>query len=194
MLDSRCRRTIQPLFDGLGRGMIFLGFKANTITCLAFFVGLVSAVCVGLNQPLWALLLLWTSGLFDVLDGTVARLTSTSSLRGAYMDLIFDRLVEAAMIVGFLYVKPIYYVAYLFFLIAVIFNFTTFIVAGSLFKNTGLKSMHYDVGLAERTETFIVFSAMILFQDDIGLILTLFNVIIFITGTLRFYKVLKYSE
>ena len=194
MIDSRYRNAIQPVFDQLGRVLISLSLTANTITCLAFFLGILSAVCLGIGKPLWALGLLWTSGLLDVLDGTVARLTGTSSLVGAYMDLIFDRLVEAAVILGFVYIQPIYYISYIFFLIGVIFNFTTFMVAGSLFKNTGLKSMHYDVGLAERTETFIVFSMMMLFQDNIGMILTLFNGVIFITGLIRFGKVLRYSE
>lgn len=193
MIDSRCRDYIQPTFDKLGRGMISLGLKANTLTCLAFFVGLLSAFAIGMGQAIWAIVFLWLSGLLDVLDGTVARLTSTSSLGGAYMDLIFDRMVEAAVILGFLYVQPVYHVAYIVFLIAVIFNFTTFMVAASLFKNTGLKSMHYDVGLAERTETFIVFTAMILFQDQIGMILMTFNAVIFITGLIRFGKVLQHS-
>lgn len=192
MIDSRGRPYFQAVFDCLGRGMIRLGFTANAITFLAFGTGILAAVCIGLGQVIGGIGFLWLSGLLDVLDGTVARLTATTSLRGAYMDLIFDRMVEAGVILGFLYVQPVYYVAYIFFLIAVIFNFTTFMVAGSLFKNTGLKGMHYDVGLAERTETFIVFSGMVLFQDDIGILLTLFNIVIFLTGVIRFHKVLGY--
>ena len=80
------------------------------------------------------------------------------------------------------------------FYIAVIFNFTTFIVAGALFKNDSEKSMHYDVGIAERTETFIVFTMLATFTNYINPILMVFNSVIFITGIIRFRKVLKYSH
>ena len=86
------------------------------------------------------------------------------------------------------------YFVYLIFLVAVIFNFTTFIVAGSVFKNTGNKSIHYDVGIAERTETFIVFTLMIIFGNYSSQILMAFNIIIFITGLIRFIKVVRYSK
>jgi phosphatidylglycerophosphate synthase len=138
--------------------------------------------------------LLWISGLLDVLDGSVARLTGKSSASGAYMDLIFDRMVEAFIILGFTILAPANYIAYILFYISVIFNFTTFIVAGALFKNDSKKSMHYDTGIAERTETFIVFSLMLIFKNHITVILMVFNAIIFLTGIIRFYKVIKYSK
>lgn len=53
--------------------------------------------------------------------------------------------------------------------------------------------MHYDVGLAERTETFIVFSLMILFQKYTYIILMSFNGIIFLTGFIRFFRIIRNS-
>lgn len=81
--------------------------------------------------------------------------------------------------------------AYLLSFVSAIFNFTTFVVAGALFKNEGKNSMHYDVGIAERTETFIVFTLMVLFSNYVFWVLTVFNINIFITGLIRFSRVIK---
>ena len=194
MIDSKFRNSFQPIFDRIAKIFIMLKIKPSTITIFAFIIGLVSAFLIFLNQYLAALALLWISGLLDVLDGTVARINNQSSKRGAYIDMIFDRMVEAAVILGFYFAFPEFAPAYMLFFVAVIFNFTTFTVAGSLFHNTSLKSMHYDSGLAERTETFIVFSLMLLFTGQIFWILMIFNIIIFITGIIRFFKITKYSK
>ena len=194
MIDTRWRSRFEPIFNFLERNLVQFKIKPNTITIVAFAIGLLSAIFIGFNKPMVALVLLWISGLLDVLDGSVARLTGKSSANGAYMDLIFDRLVEAFIILGFTILDPTNYLAYILFYISVIFNFTTFIVAGALFKNVGTKSMHYDTGIAERTETFIVFSLMLIFKNHISPILMVFNAIIFLTGTIRFYKVIKYSQ
>ena len=194
MIDTRWRGRFEPMFNFMARILVRLKIKPNAITIVAFAIGLFSAIFIGLSKPIVALVLLWISGLLDVLDGSVARLTGKSSASGAYMDLIFDRMVEAFIILGFTILAPTNYLAYILFYISVIFNFTTFIVAGALFKNASEKSMHYDTGIAERTETFIVFSLMLMFKNHIFPILMAFNAIIFLTGIIRFYKVIKYSK
>jgi archaetidylinositol phosphate synthase len=194
VIDTRWRGEFEPMFNFLARILVRFKIKPNYITIAALAIGLLSAIFIGFNRLLIALILLWISGLLDVLDGSVARLMGTSSALGAYMDLIFDRMVEAFIILGFAILAPTSYLAYILFYISVIFNFTTFVLAGTLFKNVGEKSMHYDTGIAERTETFIAFSLMLIFKNHITLILMTFNAIIFLTGIMRFYKVIKYSK
>ncbi len=194
MIDSKLRKNAQPLFNKIAGVLIKLKISPNMITVLAFIIGLLAAVSIGLKYALLAFVLLWISGLLDVLDGTVARLTGQSNPVGAYMDLILDRMVEAAVVLGLFYAYPEHVWMYLIFFVAVLFNFTTFVVAGALFKNDSKKSMHYDVGIAERTETFIVFSLVILLPQYIFSILLTFNTIIFITGIIRFLRVIKYEK
>jgi len=110
------------------------------------------------------------------------------------MDLILDRMVEAAVILAFAWRFPETVYGCLLFFVAVIFNFSTFMVAGALFKNTGKKSFHYDSGLAERTETFLVFTAMALWPEQIMLILMPFNLMIIYTGIRRFIKVVRFLD
>jgi len=194
MIDTKLRKNVQPAFDLIAKGFIKANLTPNMITGSAFLVGIMSAVLIGFGYMIPAFVMLWLSGLLDVLDGTVARLTGNSSPIGAYMDLILDRMVEAAVILGFYHAFPEHALMYLLFFVAVLFNFTTFLVAGSLFKNDGNKSMHYDVGIAERTETFITFSLMMLFTPALYWILFVFNGIVFMTGLIRFYKVVKFSK
>ena len=194
MIDSKLRSNVQPVFNFLAKGLIKIGLTPNIITVIAFILGIGSALAIGMRYSKVALVLLWLSGLLDVLDGSVARLTKSSSPKGAYMDLILDRMVEAAVILGLYHAYPEHAWMYLIFFVAVLFNFTTFIVAGALFSNEGEKSMHYDVGIAERTETFIVFSMLIVLKNFIFPILLVFNSIIFITGIIRFIKVMTYKK
>ncbi len=191
MIDTKLRHNVQPAFDKVASMFVKCHIKADTITVMGFIIGIVSGVMIAFNHLFVSFVLLWISGLFDVLDGTVARLSGTSSKRGAYMDLIFDRMVESAVILGFYFLLPNHAFFYILFFISVLFNFTTFIVAASLFENKGKKSMHYDVGIAERTETFIVFSLMMFFPAYTAWILLTFNFIIFLTGIIRFYRILK---
>ncbi len=194
MIDSRWRSKFQPLFDNMGNKLAVLNITPQTITWGAFALGILASILVTQGWMLLSIFLLWLSGLLDVLDGTVARLTKNSTKGGAYMDLILDRMVEAVYVLAFAYKFPQANYAFLFFYIAVIFNFTTFIVAGGLFQNTGVKSIHYDVGIAERTETFIVFTLMALLTNYVFPILMVFNAIIFMTGIIRFKRVLKHCK
>lgn len=194
MIDTKYRSIFQPIFDSLSKFLVLLNIKPKTITICAFIMGLGSGLLIAMGQVIPAIIALWLSGLLDVLDGSVARLSNSSSNNGAYMDMIFDRMVEAAIILGFAFILPNYYFTYLIFFVGVIFNFSTFLVAGALFKNHGNKSMHYDIGIVERTEIFIVFTLMIIFNNYIFYILVTFNVLIFLTGILRFIKVIKYSD
>lgn len=194
MIDSKLRGNVQPIFNYLAKKMVKIGLTPNAITIIAFVIGIGSAIAIGFGYPILAFILLWISGLLDVLDGSVARLTKSSSSKGAYMDLILDRMVEAGIILGLYHAHPEHAWMYLIFFVAVLFNFTTFIVAGALFNNEGEKSMHYDVGIAERTETFIVFSLLMIFSNYIFPILLIFNSIIFVTGIIRFMKVMTYKK
>ena len=194
MIDTKLRKNFQPIFNKIASIFAKLEIHPDTITIIALLLGILASIMIVIDKTILFLIFLWLSGLMDVIDGTVARMTNKSSKKVAYMDLIFDRMVEASIILGFYFLLPQNTLAYLLFFVSVLFNFTTFMVAGALFKNDGPKSMHYDVGIAERTETFIVFSLLIIFQKYIFIILILFDLIIFMTGIIRFYRIMKYVD
>lgn len=194
MIDTRLRKKVQPGFDLLGKTLSKTGLTPNAITTIAFIIGVTAAIAVAYGYVILALVLLWLSGLLDVLDGTVARLTGQSSKLGAYLDLIFDRVVEGSMMLGFYALMPDLVWPILIFYVGAMFNFTTFLVAANLFKNDGQKSMHYDIGILERTETFILFSLLMLFPNLAFILLMVFNILMILTGILRFRRVVIWQK
>jgi len=195
MIEIHIRAKVQPFFDKVSRTVcVPYQISPNMITFIAFITGIVSAtlVCVDCLTP--ALLFLLFSGICDVLDGTVARMTNQSQKVGAYIDLISDRMVEAAIILGFTLLYPQHYLAYIVFFIAVLLHFSTFIAAGALFPNMGKKSMHYDQSIVERAEAFVIFACMMLFPTFIFELLMFFNIIVIIAGLTRFIRVLDYAK
>ncbi len=194
MIESLLRKGTQPYFDRFGHYLALCNFTPHLLTFIGFISGLLCALCISGHSSMIACAFLWFSGLCDVMDGTLARLTGKVAPFGAYVDLICDRMVESALMLGFAYAYPEHFWAYLIFLIALLFHFSTFVAAGALFKNSSTKSMHYDTSLIERAEAFIVFSAMIVFPNSIFHLLMTLNVAIIISGITRYFRVLDYSK
>ena len=195
MVEAHIRSRVQPLFDALGKAVcVPLAISPNHITACAFLFGIATATAIVLQQPYTALACMLLSGLCDILDGTVARLTNTAQPIGAYIDLITDRMVEALIIIGFATAYPQHHMAYLLFSFAVLLHFSTFVAAGALLKNTGQKSMHHDHSILERAEAFAVFALMLLFPAHIFPILMVFNSIIIGDGIARFYRVVSHTQ
>lgn len=96
LLGAAFKRVIQPLANGLSRA----GLSANFLTVLGFLVTIVSAVVIGVGPPVVAGLVLLGGALFDTLDGAVARVSGTTSKKGAFLDSTLDRLSDAAMFLG----------------------------------------------------------------------------------------------
>jgi CDP-diacylglycerol---glycerol-3-phosphate 3-phosphatidyltransferase len=89
-------RAVGPI----ARSAIRAGLTPNIITTCGALVVLGSAVAYGLGEPHWGGALLLLSGLFDILDGQVARLGTQSSSFGAFYDSTLDRVGESAVFLG----------------------------------------------------------------------------------------------
>ena len=77
-----------------------LGFTPNAITILGFLLCVAAAVLVAYGQLLPGGIVFLVGGGLDLFDGGLARLTGTESPFGALLDSVFDRLGEAALLVG----------------------------------------------------------------------------------------------
>lgn len=104
MVLERYRARVQPYVARLSRP--FLGWPPDRLTWTALGLAALAAGLSGLvrwTTPLLFLpvcLLIFFSGLFDVLDGEVARATGRASLRGDLLDHIVDRYADLLLIVG----------------------------------------------------------------------------------------------
>lgn len=76
------------------------GVTPNTLTLLSLVPALVSGVLAAYGALGWATLFLLLSGVFDMLDGPLARSTGTVSRYGALLDSTVDRITDAAPLLG----------------------------------------------------------------------------------------------
>lgn len=72
----------------------------NLLTVVGTLVCMVAAWAYGRGDFLAGALLLWGGGMFDMVDGVVARHQGRSSAFGAFLDSTLDRLVDMAVLVA----------------------------------------------------------------------------------------------
>lgn len=191
MLDTHCRKYIQPLI-GVGADIAMkLGLTANGVTIIAMLIGLLSGVLVALGFNIAAVLVLWFSGYLDAVDGTIARKTKSSSPFGTVMDITFDRMVEGAVILGVAYKYTEFSFISLVLAVSIIISMTIFLTTGPLAENKGEKTFYYQAGLAERTEGFLMLSLMMLLKENAGVVINIFTGMVLFTAFQRFGEAKK---
>ena len=69
-------------------------FRPDFLTMVGFVLNLVAAILFGLDQIRWAGLAVLLAGIFDIMDGQVARVGRQSTSFGALLDSTVDRYSE----------------------------------------------------------------------------------------------------
>ena len=87
----------------LVRWLSVMRVRPDTLTVIGWSLALGAAVLFGLGYARVAGLVMLLGGLFDALDGAVARETNRMSSFGAFLDSTLDRLSESAVFVGLLF-------------------------------------------------------------------------------------------
>ncbi|AZR72146.1 hypothetical protein BBF96_01290 [Anoxybacter fermentans] len=188
MLDTHARHLLQPLFDKTAYVLYRIGIKANQLTIMALVIGVGAGVSFYFGHPWLAVVLLWLSGLMDVLDGSLARLGKESSAWGGFMDIIFDRTVETAVIIFYGLVFPDARMGLVVLLSSIVFCISIFLTVGALAEKRGIKEFYHQAGITERTETFIFFTLFFLFPTLRNFWIYLFAILIYFTGGQRFVE------
>jgi CDP-diacylglycerol--glycerol-3-phosphate 3-phosphatidyltransferase len=88
------------LVGPLARAFIRAGIHPNVLTTIGTLIVVGAGVAFGFGEIRVGGLLLLVSGLFDILDGQVARLGGTTTTFGAFYDSTLDRVGEAAVFAG----------------------------------------------------------------------------------------------
>lgn len=185
MLDSRARKAVDPLFERFARLLLKLRFTPNLVTALAFLFGLSAGLLLYVRLPVPAVITLWFSGLLDAVDGTMARLSGRSSMVGAVLDVTGDRVVELSFVWALALRHPDCLLPLLGLVSSILLSMTVFLTTGMLAQNHSAKSFYYPAGLMERTEGFILFSLMALFQAFLAPITWVFAGLILFTAVQR---------
>ena len=89
----------------LVRWLSVMRVRPDTLTVIGWTLALVAAVLFGLGYGRIAGAVMLLGGLFDALDGAVARESNLMSSFGAFLDSTLDRLSESAVFVGPLFLR-----------------------------------------------------------------------------------------
>ncbi len=131
-LRVKLQRAIYVVIDPFVKGLIKIGLTPNMVTMIGFVLNIGVAIIFveggergnrgDLSYVGWAGALILFAGLFDMLDGQVARLGNMSSSFGALFDSVLDRYSELIMFLGICYylIAHHYFLSSLFAFIAMI--------------------------------------------------------------------------
>ncbi len=92
------RGWVTPLAVALGK----MGLTPNDLTILGLILSMVAGVTLAFGYMLLGGVLILISGLFDLMDGALARHIKQASPFGAILDSTFDRFGEASGLLGLL--------------------------------------------------------------------------------------------
>lgn len=96
MVRKYCRVFLEPL----ARFINARGISPNVVTVTGFIMMVGVAFVLAWGHLFWGGVLIMAVGLFDAIDGTLARMTERTSRFGAFLDSTLDRLSEAVIFLG----------------------------------------------------------------------------------------------
>lgn len=103
VIPQRVKDGFVRLIGPLARLLIAGGVHPNIITTVGTVVVIGSGVAFGTGAIRWGGILLLVSGIFDLLDGQVARNGGKMTAFGAFYDSTLDRLGEGAVFSGLIF-------------------------------------------------------------------------------------------
>lgn len=187
MLDTYGSRYVQPVIERGANRLLKWNFTPNEVTILGGIIGVSTGIFIYNDMHWTAVILLWLSGLFDVLDGTMARKSKTTGF-GTVLDLVLDRFVELSVVIALALRYPEYMPIFLILIGSFVIAMTLFLAVGASSSRRSEKTFYYQPGIIERTECFILFTLMILFPNWVGGIALIFLVLEVMTITQRFIE------
>jgi archaetidylinositol phosphate synthase len=160
MLDTYASRPgwLDSLLTAIARTLLRTGINANSLTYFAVLSGIIAGLLFYFLYPGAALLCLALSGLADAVDGRVARLGKGSTQWGGVLDLVCDRIVEAAVLLGITLPYQHLHVPALVLAATWYVNLCVFLAVGAASERQREKVIVYSPGLVERGEA-IFFAA-----------------------------------
>jgi archaetidylinositol phosphate synthase len=111
-LLNKLRNLLEPTLTRIGATFASTGLSANFWTGLGLAVSVLAAFAytsnafVNLDWTPWNFaaviggIFLLVSGFFDIVDGSVARITKRISNKGAFLDSVFDKIAELIIFGG----------------------------------------------------------------------------------------------
>ena len=158
--SNKARNSFRHVTEPAGHALAKAGFTANSLTAIGLAGSVSAGVLIASGHGRVGGLLSLLSGLPDMLDGAVAKATGRNSRRGAFLDSVVDRLSDAAVLAGIVWLgiasnQP--RVAVLAAMVMALSLIVSYVKARA-------ESLGYEcnVGIAERPERVVVLGVALL--------------------------------
>lgn len=181
MLDSLLRPLIDPPLHRTARFVAGAGVGANQMTLIGLGLGLTAAVLIALQQFMPGLILILACRLADGLDGAIARIRGKTAF-GGYLDIVCDFVFYAVIPLAFGLAIPEARIAALALVASFLISGVSFLASAIIAaqqgwetRNQGEKSFYYLAGLAEGTETIVVFVLFCLWPEWFSILAFFFS-------------------
>jgi CDP-diacylglycerol---glycerol-3-phosphate 3-phosphatidyltransferase len=102
MLTNAIGRACSILLGAIVRAFAALHINPNAITVVGFLMNVVAAYLFAYGYFRWAGVGIILAGLFDMLDGRVARLSNRVTPFGGFFDSVLDRYSDLCLMIGLL--------------------------------------------------------------------------------------------
>jgi CDP-diacylglycerol--glycerol-3-phosphate 3-phosphatidyltransferase len=100
LLDVKGRSRIAPILDPIAVGLSKARLTPTIVTIAGLLVTIAGAWLIALDHYVLGAGVAGLGSLLDALDGPLARLQQTASIRGAFVDAMSDRFGEVAIFAG----------------------------------------------------------------------------------------------
>lgn len=100
MFGASIGRGAKRIIDAMVRWLAFGGINPNYLTVIGVTISVGCGVLFGLGWFFWAGIVLIIANLFDMLDGSVARLSGRVTRFGGFLDSSLDRLSDMVAFLG----------------------------------------------------------------------------------------------
>ena len=103
MLSNLVRQRAQATLNVIAKGLGGIGLTPNSLTLIGFLMMCGIGVVLAFGNFALGGVLIIVAGIFDALDGSLARLTNRVTKFGAFLDSTTDRFAEGALYFGILF-------------------------------------------------------------------------------------------
>src|ERR1700691_3706600 len=95
-------RVFGPVINGIVSALALSRVHPNVLTFMGLLINIWAAFLFAAGKFMWAVVVLIGAGLFDMVDGRVARETNRVTRFGGFFDSVLDRYSDLAVLVGLL--------------------------------------------------------------------------------------------
>jgi len=193
----RLRRIFRPLIKILAKALSKIGVTPNIATCFMLAFSFLSFFfLVILSNPLLFSIFIFITGIFDGVDGAIARLTKKTSTFGGFFDSLMDRISEFIIFLALLiYCWDNILWNFVDVKIIILISFIASLMISYLRARAEvIYRGDFDIGLMARSERIFYLFISIFLTSFLGYInefLFVFMILVLATGFYRYFKINK---